>query len=113
MKKRAKNDIDKVYSQYHISVNMTYAQMLKWAHNPWSNKASLSRAPITRNLKLLKKKKSVWTLHDCKEAKKTIAFNARMRKVKSGKQVRKDIPLSKRDISLRNWAYNSKKSIPF
>ena len=41
MKKRAKNDVDTVYSQYHKSVNMTYAQMLKWARNPLSNKASL------------------------------------------------------------------------
>jgi hypothetical protein len=67
MKKRTKNDIGTVYSQYHKSVNMIYTQMLKWARNPWSNKASLSRAPIKRNLKLLKKKRH--DKHRCAEVK--------------------------------------------
>lgn len=113
MKKRDKTELDKIYSKYKSSVNMSYLQMQKWASNPWSKKASLSRAPINRNLRLLKKPKSTWTKQDIEDAKKTIAFNSRMKKVEKGKPVNKDIPLSKRDISLRNWAWNSNKKIPF
>ena len=114
MKKRDdKAELDKAYSKYKKSVNMTYSQMKKWAANPWSKKASLNRAPINRNLRLLKKPESKWTKQDIKDAKKTIAFNSRMKKVSKGKPVNKSIPLSKRDISLRNWAWNPNKKIPF
>ena len=114
MKKRdEKFELDKVYSEYKKSVNMTYTQMKKWAANPWSRKASLTRRPVNRNLRLLKKPKSEWDSRDIRDAKKTIAFNSRMKKISKGKPVSKDIPLSKRDISLRNWAWNPNKRVSF
>ncbi|MCA9485658.1 MAG: hypothetical protein KC506_02335 [Nanoarchaeota archaeon] len=106
-------EINTVFLEYKRAVNMTYSQMKKWADNPWSRKASLTRGPVKRNLRLLSKPKSDWTRKDIRDAKKTIAFNSRMKKVSQGKPVRKDVPLSKRDISLRNWAWNTNKKIPF
>lgn len=103
---------DEVYAEYKRSVNMSYAQMKKWAANPWSRKASLTRGPVNRNLRLLSKPKKDWTWRDVRDARKTIAFNARMKKVENGRPVSKDVPLSKRDISLRNWAWNPNKKIP-
>jgi len=114
MKKRDdKTEIDKVYSKYKKSINMTFSQMKKWASNPWSRKASLTRGPVNRNLHLLSTPKSKWGKKEMRWARKTIAFNSRMKKVDKGKPVSKDIPLSKRDISLRNWAWNPNKKIPF
>lgn len=108
-----KKELEKIYSEYKKSVNMNYSEMKKWSENPWSKKASLTRGPIKRNLHLLKTPKSKWERKEIKWAKKTIAFNSRMKKVENGKIVSKNIPLSKRNISLRNWAYNSNKNIPF
>lgn len=108
-----RKEIEKVYVEYNNAVNMTYSQMKKWAENPWSRKASLTRGPVNRNLRLLGKKKSEWTSKDVQNAKKTIAFNSRMKEVESGKPVNKNIPLSKRDISLRNWAWNPRRDVPF
>lgn len=94
-------------SRYYNSINMSYSELLKWSKTPCSHKASLDRKPIERNLRLLKKKK--WNKFDEAEAKKTISFIARMKKVKSGKNVSKDCPYSRRDISLLNWAYDPMK----
>ena len=97
-----KRIINQTYSDYLASVNMDYKELLKWSKNPCSNKASLNKKPINRNLKLLKKPRSKWTIKDVKEARKTISFNSRMSKVAKGKPVCNG--LSKRDIALRNWA---------
>lgn len=99
-----KKFIDRVYKKYKNSVNMSFMELTIWAKNPVSKKASLNREPIKRNLKLLSKKKSNWNLRDVREANKTISFIARMKKVKRGKIVDKN--LSKRDISLLNWGFN-------
>lgn len=106
-------ELDRVYGLYHRNVNMTYSQMKKWAGNPLSRKASLTRGPVNRNLRLLSKKKSEWTRKDLRDALKTIAFNSRMKKVSRGEPVNKNTKLSKRDISLRNWAWNPVKSVSF
>lgn len=96
--------IKKTYNRYKNLTNMTYTELLIWSRNPASRKASLDRQPIKRNLRLLKKNKSDWNLLDVKDANKTISFISRMKKVPRGKKVHKN--LSKRDISLLNWAYN-------
>ncbi len=83
---------------------MSYSEFKKWAKSKCSKKASLNRAPIKRNLALLKKPKSRWTDKDIEEAKKTISFNARMIKFKPRKKVCKG--KSKQNISLLNWALN-------
>jgi len=97
-------EIDGVYSKYKDKTNMTFTELLIWSKNPVSKLASLDRSPITRNLRLLKKPKSKWTIRDLVDANKTISFISRMKKVKSGKKI--DGKLSKRDISLLNWGYS-------
>ncbi len=104
---------NRVFRNYKKNVNMSFSQLKKWAENPLSRKASLTRGPVNRNLKLLSKKKSEWNKKDIKDALKTISFNSRMKKVPKGKPVSKNTKLSKRDISLRNWAWNPIKNIPF
>ena len=97
-------ELEKVYSKYKNKTNMSYIELFIWSKNPASKLASLNRDPIKRNLRLLKKPKSKWTQSDISDANKTISFISRMRKVKSGKKI--DGKLSKRNISLLNWAYN-------
>lgn len=101
-------EIDKVYRKYKDSVNMSCGEFKKWSKTQCSKKASINRKPITRNIKLLCTPKKDWTKNYVKEAKKTISFNARMSKSKQGKKV-KGCNLSKRDISLKNWALDVKK----
>jgi|SRR6056297_97619 len=97
-------EINKVYDKYKKKTNMTFTELLIWSKNPASKLASLDRSPIRRNLRLLKKPKSKWNVQDVEDANKTISFISRMKKVKKGKKV--SGKLSKRDISLLNWAYN-------
>jgi len=104
MKSSNEKLIDTTYKKYKSKVNMTFTELKIWDKNPCSKKASLNRKPIKRNLRLLKKNKSDWNLKDVQDAKKTISFISRMKKVKSGKIVCKN--LSKRDISLLNWGFN-------
>lgn len=103
MSKKPK-DLDKVYREYKANTNMSCSQLKSWGKNPCSRKASLSRGPIQRNLRLLCKRKDEWTSKDVKDAKRTIAFNKRMKGVEKGEPATKGCP-SKRDISLRNWAW--------
>ncbi len=98
-------DLDQVYRRYKKNVNMTCSELRRWAKNPCSGKASLSRAPLKRNLRLLCKPKSKWTAKDVKDAKRTIAFNKRMKGMPKGEPASKGCP-SKRDISLKNWAWS-------
>lgn len=99
------DELDRVYKAYHQNVNMTCGALKAWAKHPCARKASLSPAPLQRNLRLLCKPKSAWTSRDVRDAKRTIAFNKRMRGVARGKPASKGCP-SKRDISLRNWAWD-------
>ena len=107
MKQKPK-DLDEVYKKYKSNVNMSCSQLLSWKRNPCSRKASLGPAPLNRNIRLACKPKSLWTARDVADAKRTIAFNSRMKAVKPGKAAVKGCP-SKRDISLKNWAWNPQK----
>jgi hypothetical protein len=99
-------DIDEVYERWREWVNISAADLEKWKSNPISKLASVDPAAvIDRNIKLLKTPRSKWNQDTAKEAMRTISFNSRMSNGKNGKPVRKDIPFSKRDISLINWAY--------
>ncbi len=53
--KKFKQLRDEVYKKYKASVNMSYSEFKKWSESECSKKASLNRAPIKRNLTLLKK----------------------------------------------------------
>lgn len=103
--------LNEVFKKYHSLVNMSASELEAWSKNDCSKAASLSRSPITRNLRLLRKKKEEWTSKDISDANKTISFISRMSKAQNGKPVKykgKSCP-SKRDISLKNWAYNPNK----
>lgn len=103
------DECNEVYAKYKKETNMSYKELKAWNENPCSKKASLSTGPIKRNLKLLSTKKESWTKKHVTWANKTIAFNSRMKKMPKGKPVSKDCNISKRDISLKNWAYDPNK----
>jgi HK97 family phage major capsid protein len=104
-----KDELNEVFSKYKATVNMSASELESWADTECSKKASLDRSPIKRNLRLLRKKKSEWTDNDIKDANKTISFINRMKNGEQGEQVSEECPYSKRDISLRNWAFNPDK----
>lgn len=101
--------LNEVYASWRSTVNMSASELERWSDNPCSRKASLNpSAVISRNLRLLRKKKSEWDSRDIKDANRTISFVSRMRGMPKGEPVAEGCP-SKRDISLRNWAYNPDK----
>lgn len=104
-----KEERDEVYAKYKKETNMSYKELKAWSENKCSKKASLSSGPIKRNLELLSTKKESWTKKHITWANKTIAFNSRMQKMPKGKPVSKECKISKRDISLKNWAYDPNK----
>jgi hypothetical protein len=100
--------IDEVYAKYQDTVNMSYSELEAWSKTECSKLASLDRSPINRNLRLLSTKKGDWGASEVKSANRTISFVSRMKNMEQGKPVNKECP-SKRDISLKNWAYNPNK----
>lgn len=108
LKSDLKETIDEVYKKYHDTINMSYSELEAWSKTECSKKASLDRSPINRNLNLLSKKKSEWGASEVKSANRTISFVSRMKGAEQGKPVSEGCP-SKRDISLKNWAYNPNK----
>jgi hypothetical protein len=107
------DELNEVFRKYHDLVNMSASELERWAKTEASGLASQSDAPITRNLRLLRTPKAEWTNRDIRDANRTIAFISRMSKAPQGKPARADISYSRRDISLRNWAYNPDKEKAF
>ena len=102
-------EIAETFTNYKGSVNMSYSELKSWSETECSKKASIGRDAINRNLQLLSKKKADWTSNDATEARKAIAYIARARKQKQGKNVSKECPYSKNYIALKNWAYDRNK----
>jgi len=100
--------IDEVYAKYQDTVNMSYSELEAWSKTECSKLASLDKSPINRNLRLLSTKKADWGANEVKSANRTISFVSRMKNMEQGQPVNKTCP-SKRDISLKNWAYNPNK----
>jgi len=100
---------DEVYATWRSTVNMSATELERWGGTECSRKASLDPgAVIDRNLRLLRTKKADWDARDVRDANRTISFVSRMRGMPKGEPVSETCP-SKRDISLRNWAYNPDK----
>lgn len=97
--------IDEAFRRYHDTVNMGAAELERWAATECSRLASLDRAPIERNLRLLRKDKADWTIEDASDAMRTVSFVSRMRGAEQGEPARRGCP-SRRDISLKNWAFD-------
>ena len=98
-------DKEKTYKKYMKATNISCEELKKWRSNPCSEKASLNREPINRNIRLQCKPKDKWTEKDIIDAKKAISYLARAKKIKKGKTV-KGCGLTKNQIALRNWAYS-------
>lgn len=102
-------DLDEVFAKWRDSVNMSASELKSWSENECSRLASVDPdAVITRNLRLLEKNKDDWDARDIRDANRAISFIARMRGMPKGDPVREGCE-SKRDISLKNWAYNPNK----
>lgn len=101
-------EINQRYDDYYNAVNMTYSELQRWSETDCSRKASVNRAPINRNLELLNINKPDWTPKHFRWAGQTIAFVNRMKDGEQG-EVIEECGISKRDISLKNWAYDPKK----
>ena len=101
-------EIDQRYKDYYDAVNMTYSELQRWSETDCSRKASVNRAPINRNLELLNINKPDWTPKHFRWAGQTIAFVNRMKDGEQG-EVIEECGISKRDISLKNWAFDPKK----
>ena len=108
LKKDLTEIVDEVYKKYHDTVNMSFSELEAWSKTECSKLASLDRSPITRNLRLLSTKKADWGASEVKSANRTISFVSRMKNMEQGEPVNNKCP-SKRDISLKNWAYNPNK----
>lgn len=104
-RRASKAEVNEVYQAYYDTVNMTASQLKKWSKDPCSDLASLDRSPIERNLHLLITPKSKWGGREVEWAKRTISFVHRMKAVSPGRSAGSGC-LSKRDIALKNWAYN-------
>lgn len=98
-------EIAQRYADYYETVNMTFSELQRWSETECSRKAGLNRAPIMRNLELLNINKPDWTEKHYRWAGQTIAFVNRMKNGEQGEDVA-DCGMSKRDISLKNWAYD-------
>lgn len=100
------DELNEVFKKYKEETNMSYSDLKEWAENKCSKRASLDSGPLKRNLELLSKGKSSWTKKHVKWANKTISFNSRMKGMPRGKPLSQECPWSKRDISLKNWAWD-------
>lgn len=103
--------IAEAFRKYHATVNMGAAELREWAKTEWSRKASVDRSPIERNLRLLETPREDWTLAHAASALRTVNFVSRMRGNERGEPVKigeREGP-SKRDISLKNWAFDPAK----
>lgn len=105
-----KEKLDDVYKTYKKETNMSYSTLKAWSENSCSKRASLSKGPIKRNLELLSTPKDKWTSKHITWANKTISFNSRMQGMPRGERLSEECPWSKRDISLKNWAYDPGKT---
>lgn len=103
-KKSFEEERDEVFKKYHELVNMSASELEEWSKNPKSRLASLSREPITRNLRLLRKKKEDWTKEDVRDAKRTISYISRAEPKGVGVVTEESKPFGRNEIALRNWA---------
>lgn len=100
-----REEIDERYDEYKRTVNMSASELERWSETECSKLASQDLSPIRRNLELLRTNKSDWTEKHYRWAGQTISFVSRMRGNERGEPAREGCP-SKRDISLKNWAFD-------
>ncbi len=110
------------FKKWHDLMNMSKAQLDRWADDPDHLLASLNRQEagsiqsgfdsLRRIRTRITKKKDDWTADDYKAAKREISFVSRMLGNSPGDPVG-DSGMSKWEISLKNWGHDpSLKSSP-
>lgn len=109
IKEVTQEEIDTVYKKYREETNMSASELKAWSETDCSKLASVDRSPIQRNIKLLETKKDDWGQVEVTNANKTIAFLARMKNWEQW-EIIDECWMSKRDISLKNWAFDIKKT---
>lgn len=98
-----------IKQEYFKLTNMSYSELKTWSKTNLSKKASLSREPIKRNLRLLFRKNKKWSNYDCVDALKTINYIKRASKIRRSKKILGD-DYTKNEIALKNWGYDVKKN---
>lgn len=110
VEKLEQEELDEVYGKWRDAVNMSATELKAWNENPCSRKASVDAAAvIERNLELLETPKDKWDRRLVDNANRTISFVARMLGAEQGEPVNQECKISKRDISLKNWAHDPSK----
>jgi SPP1 gp7 family putative phage head morphogenesis protein len=103
--------IDEAYDKFQAAVNMSPSELEEWRDGDIAVKASLRpKTVINRVIRLLRKPKSEWTGADATAAMKVHSFVSRMKGNERGENVDAETDYSKRDISLKNWGFNPRKS---
>jgi len=111
----------RIFNEWHKLVNMTKRELELWCQNPWRRRASLGAKRAAeagvysglRSLRNITRKRDMplirWGAREFREAAREIAFNTRMLGVSPGRPVTKNIPMSRWEISLRNWGHDPRK----
>ena len=111
MKSNIDKDIKNTFKRFNRITNMSLQELRIWKNNKASKKASLSRTPINRVIRLKSKLLKDWSLTDVRDANKVISYISRARKIKTSRprkeRLVKGTKLTKNEIALRNWGYNT------
>jgi len=103
-------DIKNIFKRFNRITNMSLQELRIWNRNPASKKASLSRTPINRVIRLKSKLLNNWTLRDVRDANKVISYISRAKKIKTYRprkaRLVKGTKLTKNEIALRNWGFD-------
>jgi len=101
------DDLDEAFEKFQMATNKTLSEMQRWTNSECSSKASLSRDPNERVIRLLKKNKDEWTEEDIQDAMRVWSFVQRMKaqRPENPREGPGDCS-SKWAISLKNWGYD-------
>lgn len=122
MKQYTMDEKREIYKKWRSLINMDLSELEKWLKNPWKMKASLSRDQATAHgivsghtsfnqiMNMVEMTFKDWEDEDFYHARRHNSFNSRMLGNNPGKPVSSDVPMSKWEISLRNWGHDPRKS---
>jgi len=99
--------LDEAFEKFQAATNKSLQEMQRWTNSKCSSKASLSRDPNERVIRLLKKNKSEWDEDDVQNALRVYSFVSRMRgqRPENPRSGPGDCS-SKWAISLKNWGFD-------
>ena len=97
---------NKIRQQYGNATNMSAGELRRWSKNPCSKKASLSRAPLKRNMRLFER--SNWTQKDFENAMRTISYQKRASGIKRSDKTG-PCGYTRNERARKNWGFDVKK----